>query len=381
MIHEETKNCLGREDLEHFKNISSAGQQQLEFSLRQEISGVISSLETGGIEMQKKFGHVENNLHELHRNLEHVKGAVDSNQVSLQSAVIKTQDSLEMIHEESKNCLGREDLEQFKNISSAGQKQLESFLHQEISGVVSSLETGGIEMQKKFGNVENNLHELHSNLEHVTDTVDSNQVSLQRIHKETKNCLGREDLVHFKNISSAGQQQLEYLLRHGLSGVISSLETGGIEMQKKFGHVEDNLHELHRNLEHVTGAMDSNQVSLQSAVNKTQGSLEMIHKETKNCLGREDLEQFKNISAGQKQLESFLRQEISGVISSLETGGIEMQKKFGHVEDNLHELHRNLEHVKGAVDSNQVSLQRKEEMESFLRQEITGVISLLETGQ
>ncbi|XP_066982637.1 uncharacterized protein [Macrobrachium rosenbergii] len=116
--------------------------------------------------MQKKLHHVENNLQELHRDLEHVKGAVNSNQDSLQNfhhelehvkgAVNDNQDSLQNIweklettlegtHQEAKDCLGREDLESFKNISSAGQRELESSLRQEISGVISLLETGGID--------------------------------------------------------------------------------------------------------------------------------------------------------------------------------------------------------------------------------------------
>ncbi|XP_064090770.1 fibrillin-1-like [Macrobrachium nipponense] len=63
--------------------------------------------------------HVEGKLQELRFEMEHLKG----------------------IHQETKDCLGREDLEHFKNISLAGQRELESFLHQEISGVISLLET------------------------------------------------------------------------------------------------------------------------------------------------------------------------------------------------------------------------------------------------
>ncbi|XP_064090943.1 uncharacterized protein LOC135204719 isoform X2 [Macrobrachium nipponense] len=70
-------------------------------------------------EMQEKQEHVEGKLQELRFEMEHLKG----------------------IHQETKDCLGREDLEHFKNISLAGQRELESFLHQEISGVISLLET------------------------------------------------------------------------------------------------------------------------------------------------------------------------------------------------------------------------------------------------
>ncbi|XP_066982279.1 nidogen-2-like, partial [Macrobrachium rosenbergii] len=111
------------------------------------------------------------------------------------------------------------------------------------------------------------------------------------------------------------------------------------EIQKKH-HVENNLQEFHHELEHVKGGVKSNQDSLQNfhhelehvkgAVNDNQDSLQRIHQETKDCLGREDLESIKNISAGQQELESSLRQEISGVISLLETGGIDECSEGSH---------------------------------------------------
>ncbi|XP_066982835.1 adhesion G protein-coupled receptor E1-like isoform X14 [Macrobrachium rosenbergii] len=85
-------------------------------------------------EMEKKFDRVENNL----------QGAVNNSQDSLQNIWEKLE-KLEEIYQEVKDCLGREDLESFKNISSAGQQELESSLRQEISGVISLLETGGID--------------------------------------------------------------------------------------------------------------------------------------------------------------------------------------------------------------------------------------------
>ncbi|XP_064090741.1 uncharacterized protein LOC135204500 isoform X2 [Macrobrachium nipponense] len=50
------------------------------------------------------------------------------------------------------------------------------------------------EMQEKLQHVEINLQEFHHELEHMKGAVNSNQDSLQRIHRETKGCLGREDL-------------------------------------------------------------------------------------------------------------------------------------------------------------------------------------------
>ncbi|XP_064090740.1 uncharacterized protein LOC135204500 isoform X1 [Macrobrachium nipponense] len=60
-------------------------------------------------EMQEKLQHVEINLQEFHHELEHMKGAVNSNQDSLQNILAKVE-TLEGIHRETKGCLGREDL-------------------------------------------------------------------------------------------------------------------------------------------------------------------------------------------------------------------------------------------------------------------------------
>ncbi|XP_064098194.1 nidogen-2-like [Macrobrachium nipponense] len=57
----------------------------------------------------------------------------------------------------------------------------------------------------------------------------------------------------------------------------------------------------------------------------------------------------------------------------------EMQEKLQHVEFNLQELRREMQHLKDKATDSQDSLQRQE-LESSLRQEISGVISLLETG-
>ncbi|XP_064090846.1 uncharacterized protein LOC135204628 [Macrobrachium nipponense] len=118
-------------------------QEQVEGKL-QEIQEKQEHVEGKLQKMQEKLQHVEINLQEFHHELEHMKGAVNSNQDSLQNISAKLE-TLEGIHRETKGCLGREDLEHFKNISSAGHQELESFLRQEISGVISLLETGGID--------------------------------------------------------------------------------------------------------------------------------------------------------------------------------------------------------------------------------------------
>ncbi|XP_066988187.1 uncharacterized protein [Macrobrachium rosenbergii] len=92
------------------------------------------------------------------------------------------------------------------------------------------------EVQEKLEHVENNLQELHHEMEHLKGTAKDNQDSLQKIHQETKDCLGREDLEYFKNISLAGQQELESSLNREISGVISLLETGGIDECSEGSH-------------------------------------------------------------------------------------------------------------------------------------------------
>ncbi|XP_064111044.1 uncharacterized protein LOC135218573 isoform X12 [Macrobrachium nipponense] len=153
----------------------------------------------------------------LHRDLELVKGAVNSNQ-----------DSLQNFHHELEH----------------------------VKGAVNSNHDSLQKMQKKLGYVENNIEGLHRDLElvkdfhheleHMKGAVNSNHDSLQNIsakletlegiHRETKGCLGREDLEHFKNISLAGQKNLESSLRQEISGVISLLETGGIDECSEGSH-------------------------------------------------------------------------------------------------------------------------------------------------
>ncbi|XP_064111046.1 uncharacterized protein LOC135218573 isoform X14 [Macrobrachium nipponense] len=133
-------------DLELVKGAVNSNQDSLQnfHHELEHVKGAVNSNHDSLQKMQKKLGYVENNIEGLHRDLELVKGAVNSNHDSLQNISAKLE-TLEGIHRETKGCLGREDLEHFKNISLAGQKNLESSLRQEISGVISLLETGGID--------------------------------------------------------------------------------------------------------------------------------------------------------------------------------------------------------------------------------------------
>ncbi|XP_066937185.1 uncharacterized protein [Macrobrachium rosenbergii] len=99
---------------------------------------VLQKQEAALNQLKDMQGHIEDKLQEMQEKLEHVEN-------NLQGAATDNRDSLQRIHQEVKDCLGREDLESFKNISSAGQQELESSLRQEISGVISLLETGVID--------------------------------------------------------------------------------------------------------------------------------------------------------------------------------------------------------------------------------------------
>ncbi|XP_064111034.1 uncharacterized protein LOC135218573 isoform X3 [Macrobrachium nipponense] len=196
----------------------------------------------------------------LHRDLELVKGAVNSNQDSLQSAVNSNHDSLQKMQKKlgyvENNIEGlHRDLELVKGAVNTIQDSLQNFHHEleHMKGAVNSNHDSlqrlhrDLELVKgAVNNTQDSLQNCHHELEHVKGGVNSNQDSLQNIsakletlegiHRETKGCLGREDLEHFKNISLAGQKNLESSLRQEISGVISLLETGGIDECSEGSH-------------------------------------------------------------------------------------------------------------------------------------------------
>ncbi|XP_064083230.1 uncharacterized protein LOC135199267 isoform X7 [Macrobrachium nipponense] len=115
------------------------------------------------------------------------------------------------------------------------QEQVEGKL-QEMQEKLQHVEINLQEMQKMLGSMENNLHSAVNNTQDSLQNISAKLEKLEGIHQETKGCLRRENLELFKNISSAGQQELESLLRQEISGVISLLETGGIDECSEGSH-------------------------------------------------------------------------------------------------------------------------------------------------
>ncbi|XP_064111041.1 protein kinase C-binding protein NELL1-like isoform X10 [Macrobrachium nipponense] len=164
----------------------------------------------------------------LHRDLELVKGAVNSNQ-----------DSLQNFHHELEHVKGA--VNSNHDSLQKMQKKL-GYVENNIEGLHRDLEL----VKGAVNTIQDSLQNFHHELEHMKGAVNSNHDSLQNIsakletlegiHRETKGCLGREDLEHFKNISLAGQKNLESSLRQEISGVISLLETGGIDECSEGSH-------------------------------------------------------------------------------------------------------------------------------------------------
>ncbi|XP_068222335.1 uncharacterized protein [Palaemon carinicauda] len=124
-------------------------------------------------DMQQKFQHLENNLQdvqqelgnqktnfqELHHELEHVKG----------------------LSQETGQLVRREVLEHLTNVSAAAKEEIKSYVHEEISGVISLA---------------------------------------QGLSRETAQCLKGEDLEHLTNVSAAANQEIKSF-HEEISGVIS----------------------------------------------------------------------------------------------------------------------------------------------------------------
>ncbi|XP_064111047.1 uncharacterized protein LOC135218573 isoform X15 [Macrobrachium nipponense] len=140
----------------------------------------------------------------LHRDLELVKGAVNSNQ-----------DSLQNFHHELEH----------------------------VKGAVNSNHDSLQKMQKKLGYVENNIEGLHRDLELVKGAVNTIQDSLQNFHHE---------LEHMKGAVNSNHDSLQRLHRD------LELVKGAVN------NTQDSLQNCHHELEHVKGGVNSNQDSLQN---------------------------------------------------------------------------------------------------------------------
>ncbi|XP_068232587.1 uncharacterized protein [Palaemon carinicauda] len=137
-------------------------------------------------DMQQKFQHLENNLQdvqqelgnqktnfqELHHELEHVKG----------------------LSQETGQLVRREVLEHLTNVSAAAKEEIKSYVHEEISGVIS-LAQGHDELLQRIPDMQEKLQHLENNL--------------QGLSQETAQCLKGEDLEHLTNVSAAANQEIK----------------------------------------------------------------------------------------------------------------------------------------------------------------------------
>ncbi|XP_068222386.1 uncharacterized protein [Palaemon carinicauda] len=165
------------------------------------LQGILQNLESinGQLkDMQEKFQHLENNLQdvqqelgnqktnfqELHHELEHVKG----------------------LSQETGQLVRREVLEHLTNVSAAANEEIKSYVHEEISGVIS-LAQGHDELLQRIPDMQEKLQHLENNL--------------QGLSRETAQCLKGEDLEHLTNVSAAANQEIKSFVHEEISGVIS----------------------------------------------------------------------------------------------------------------------------------------------------------------
>ncbi|XP_068225150.1 uncharacterized protein [Palaemon carinicauda] len=77
----------------------------------------------------EKLEGIGEEIKELHHELEHVKGVA-----------INNREYLERLSQETVQCLRGEDLEQLTNVSAAAHQEMKSFVHEQMSGVISLAE-------------------------------------------------------------------------------------------------------------------------------------------------------------------------------------------------------------------------------------------------
>ncbi|XP_068221864.1 uncharacterized protein [Palaemon carinicauda] len=114
-------------------------------------------------DMQEKLEHLENNLQDMQEKLEHLEN------------------NLQGLSRDTAQCLKGEDLENLTNVSAAANEEIKSYVHEEISGVISLA---------------------------------------QGLSRETAQCLKGEDLEHLTNVSAAANQEIKSF-HEEISGVIS----------------------------------------------------------------------------------------------------------------------------------------------------------------
>ncbi|XP_068221870.1 uncharacterized protein [Palaemon carinicauda] len=98
-------------------------------------------------DMQEKLEHLENNLQDMQEKLEHLENNLQDMQEKLQHLENNLQDVqqeqgnlksyFQGLSRETAQCLKGEDLEHLTNVSAATNQEIKSFVHEEISGVIS----------------------------------------------------------------------------------------------------------------------------------------------------------------------------------------------------------------------------------------------------
>ncbi|XP_068221861.1 uncharacterized protein [Palaemon carinicauda] len=139
-------------------------------------------------DMQEKLEHLENNLQDMQEKLEHLEN------------------NLQGLSRDTAQCLKGEDLENLTNVSAAANEEIKSYVHEEISGVIS-LAQGHDELLQKIPDMQEKLQHLENNL--------------QGLSRETAQCLKGEDLEHLTNVSAATNQEIKSFVHEEISGVIS----------------------------------------------------------------------------------------------------------------------------------------------------------------
>ncbi|XP_068221776.1 putative leucine-rich repeat-containing protein DDB_G0290503 isoform X30 [Palaemon carinicauda] len=303
-LSQETGQLVRREVLEHLTNVSAAANEEIKSYVHEEISGVISlaqghdellqripdmqeklqHLENNLQDMQEKLEHLENNLQDMQEKLEHLENNLQGHDELLQRIPDMQQkfqhleNNLQGLSQETGQLVRREVLEHLTNVSAAANEEIKSYVHEEISGVIS-LAQGHDEllqripdMQQKFQHLENNLQDVQEKLEHLEN-------NLQGLSQETGQLVRREVLEHLTNVSAAANEEIKSYVHEEISGVISLAQ----DMQEKLQHLENNLQGLSR--------------------------------ETAQCLKGEDLEHLTNVSAAANQEIKSFHEEMSEVIA------------------------------------------------------------------
>ncbi|XP_068221723.1 uncharacterized protein [Palaemon carinicauda] len=281
------------------------------------LQGILQNLESinGQLkDMQEKFQHLENNLQdvqqelgnqktnfqELHHELEHVKG----------------------LSQETGQLLRREVLEHLTNVSAAANEEIKSYVHEEISGVIS-LAQGHDELLQRIPDMQEKFQHLENNLQDVQQELGNQKTNFQELHhelehvkglsQETGQLLRREVLEHLTNVSAAANEEIKSYVHEEISGVIS-LAQGHDELLQRIPDMQEKLQHLENNLQDVQQEQGNQKTYFQELHHELE-HVKGLSRETAQCLKGEDLEHLTNVSAAANQEIKSFHEEMSEVIA------------------------------------------------------------------